>query len=286
MQDWLVVLLKAIVLYFLSFLLIRLMGPSNIARMTTFRLVNYIVIAIIVSLVSLNLVSNWEFGILTLGIWFVLTMALDYLSVKSKRVHDIVNGKSNILIDNGKIMEKNVSKARMTGEELLSLLRSKNAFNLADVEFAVMETNGEVNVLLKSDKKPVTPHDMGNPVAPRSQPQTVIMNGKIIDESLANIGLNRSWLNTEIEKLGVSLDNIFLGQADSSGDLYIDLFDDSLHIPKPKVKEMIYANLEKSHADLLSYALETEDKEMKKMYSDDAMLLDNTIEKLKPHLLH
>jgi hypothetical protein len=183
-------------------------------------------------------------------------------------------------------MEENMLQTRMTGEELLGALRSKNAFSLGDVEFAVMEPTGDINVLLKADKKPVTAHDLGNQVAPQSQTQTVILDGNVIDESLSNMGLNRNWLNMQLDSIGVSLDNIFIGQADSSGDLYIDLFDDSLQVPKPKVKELLHANLEKTHADLLSFALETDNKEAKSMYSKNAKELDEVIQKLKPYLLH
>lgn len=286
MQDWLIILLRAIGLYLLIFIIIRLMGKANPLKITPFKFINYTIIAIIASLVSLDMVENWAFGMLVLGVWVVFTVALDFLSLKSKQIHDIVNGKSNILIDKGKVMEENMLKARMTSEELLSFLRSKNAFNLADVEFAVMETTGDVNVLLKADKKPLTPHDMGNPVAPQSQTQTVIMDGNVIDESLSNMGLNRNWLNIQLENASVSLDNVFIGQADSSGELYVDLFDDSLQIPNPRVKDMLYATLEKSHADLLSFALETENKEAKGMYSKNAKQLDDAIQKLKPYLLN
>lgn len=286
MQDWLMILLRTIGLYILTFVIIRLLGKENPSKTTPFKFINYIIIAIIASLISLGLVDNWAFGLLVLGVWVVFTIALEFLSLKSKQIHDVVNGKSNILIDKGKVMEENMMKARMTSEELLSFLRSKDAFNLADVEFAIMETTGDVNVLLKADKKPLSPHDIGNQVAPQSQTQTVIMDGNIIDESLSNMGLNRSWLDMQLENVGVSLDNVFIGQADSSGELYVDLFDDSLQIPKPRVKDMLYANLEKSHADLLSFALATDDKEAKNMYSKNARQLDEVVQKLKPYLLH
>ncbi|MFZ5354373.1 MAG: DUF421 domain-containing protein [Bacillota bacterium] len=285
MKDWLIVLVQSVGLFFLSFVIIRLAGNANPSKMTGFKFVNYVIIAFIVALISLNIVDNKIFGMLTLGVWVILTVALDYLALKSKLIHDIINGRANILIDKGKVLEENMLKARMTGEELLSVLRSKNAFNLSDVEFAVMETTGEVNVLLKSDKKPVSPHDLGDQVAPQSQPQTVIMDGNVIDESLSNMGLNRNWLNMQLETLGISPDNVFMGQADSSGDLYIDLFDDSLQVPKPRVKEMLYANLEKIHADLLSFALETDDSGAKSVYTNNAQKLEKAIQKLKPFLI-
>jgi uncharacterized membrane protein YcaP (DUF421 family) len=286
MQDWLIILLKTIGLYLLTFIIIRLMGKTSPLRMAPFKFINYIIIAMFVVLISLNIVENWAFGILALGVWVVFTVALDYLSIKSKKIHDIVNGKSTILIDKGKVMEENILQTRMTGEELLGALRSKNAFSLGDVEFAVMESTGDINVLLKGDKQPVTAHDLGNQVAPQSQPQTVILDGNVIDESLSNMGLNRNWLNMQLDNIGVSLENVFIGQADSSGDLFIDLFDDALQVPTPRVKEMLYANLEKAHADLLSFALETDSKEAKMMYSKNAIKLDEVVQKLKPYLLN
>ena len=88
-------------------------------------------------------------------------------------------------------MEENLKRARMTGEELLRELRRKNIFNLSDVEFALLETTGEINAMLKSDKVPVTPRHLEWQVAPQSEPQTVIADGNILDQPLANIGLNR-----------------------------------------------------------------------------------------------
>jgi uncharacterized membrane protein YcaP (DUF421 family) len=197
-----------------------------------------------------------------------------------------VYGKETILIKNGKVMEENLSQVRFTGEELLRELRSKNVFNLMDVEFALMETTGEINMLLKSYKTPITPHDLGKQVSPQTESQTVILDGNIIDEALSNRGLNHGWLNTQLESLGVSLDNVFIGQVDSSGDLYVDLFEDSIQIPKPQVKELIYANLEKTQADLLSFALETQNPKTKDMYSNDAQKLQSIVKKLEPYLLH
>ncbi len=285
MKDWIEILLRSTTLFFLVLILVRIMGKRQIARMTPFHFVSYSVIAILAALISANIIKNIVFGFISLGVWVLFSIALDYLSLRSKLIHDLVNGRETILVKQGKVMEESLKQLRFTGEELLKELRFKNVFNLADVEFAVMESTGEMNVLLKSDKKPVTPYDLGEKVSPRSAPQTVILDGNIIDESLSTMGLNQRWLNTQLEGIGVSLDNVFIGQVDSSGDLYIDLFDDSIQIPEPKVKEMLYANLEKSQADLLSFSLETENKQAKSMYAADAGKLQKILEKLEPYLL-
>ncbi len=286
MKTWIEILVRSIGLFLLTLLFIRIMGKRQLAKMTPFNFISYTIISILVALISTNIIKNLAFGFISLGVWILFTIGLDYLCLASKLIHDWVYGKETILIKNGKVMEENLSQVRFTGEELLRELRSKNVFNLMDVEFALMESTGEINLLLKSDKTPITSHDLGKQVSPQSESQTVILDGNIIDEALTNRELNRGWLNTQLESLGVSLDNIFIGQVDSSGDLYVDLFEDSIQIPKPQVKELIYANLEKAQADLLSFALETENQKAKDMYSNDAQKLQNIVKKLEPYLLH
>lgn len=285
MQEWIQIILSSVSLFFLILLMTRIMGKRNIVRLTPFQFVNYIIIAVIAALISLNILTDFVLGLIALGVWVLLPIALDYLSIKSKWVHDVVNGKETVLIKHGKIMEDNLLQTRLTGEELLRELRSKNAFNLGDVEFAVMEDTGDINVFLKSHKKPVSAYDLGMKVAPQTEPQTVILDGNILHEPLASLGFNKEWLGIQLENTGVSLDNVFIGQVDSSGELYLDLFDDSVQMPQPKVKEMLYANFEKVQADLMIFSLETQNEAAKSMYSEHAETLKQLMKKLKPYLL-
>ncbi|MBU3197474.1 DUF421 domain-containing protein [Clostridium algidicarnis] len=285
MSIELMILLRTIILLFVTLILTRILGSGSMSNTTPFNFISYVVIAIIVSLMSLNIITNFFLGMIILLTWSLFSIALDYACMKSKWVHDMVNGKERILIKDGKVMEESLSKVRFTGEELLKELRSKGAFNLADVEFAIMETTGDINVGLKSDKSPITPYDLGIKISPKSQTQTVILDGNILDRGLTNMGLNQGWLKTKLEGMGVTLENIFIGQVDSSGDLYLDLFDDSIESPKSNAKELLYADLEKSEADFMSFSLETEDKAAKDMYIKNAEKLKQIIKKLKPYLL-
>jgi uncharacterized membrane protein YcaP (DUF421 family) len=285
MQEWAQILIKSITLFILVWAAMRLVGKRNINQINPLNFVSYIVIGIVGSLMSLNII-NLFFGFIVLLVWVAFPIALDYLSIKSRVMHQLINGKEAVLIKHGKIMEDNLMRVRMTGEDLLSQLRSRNAFNMADVEFAVMETNGIINPYLKSDKKPITPHDLGKKVAPQAEPQTIALDGNMLEEPLASLGLNPQWLSTELDKMGVSLENVFIAQVDSSGDLYIDLFGDAVELPQPKVKEMLYATLEKSQADLITFALQTEDKKAKAMYSKNSQRIEDILNKLRPYLLH
>lgn len=285
MQIWLQILIRSVFLFFSVLILIRLMGKKNIVRVTPFQFISYIIIAVITALLSVNMITNFAFGLISLGVWALLPIAMDYLSLKSKWIHDVVNGKETVLIKHGKIMEENLLDARITAEELLREIRSKKVFNLADVEFAVMENTGDVNVFNKSHKTPLSAYDLGIKVAPLAEPQTVILDGNILHEPLSSLGLNQEWLTIQLETTGVSIDNVFIGQIDSSGDLYLDLFDDSVQLPQPKVKEMVYANFEKSQADLMGFALETKNAAAKNMYGKNGEKLQQLMEKLKPYLL-
>jgi uncharacterized membrane protein YcaP (DUF421 family) len=285
MNSWLIILFNSIVLFFLSLVIAKYMKRKTLARATPFDFISYAVIAIIIVLISLNIIDNIYFGLTTLAVWALMPIILDYASMKSKWVYNLIHGKERVLVKNGKVMEDNLSKERITGQEFLQEMRSKKAFNLADVEFAVMESTGDINVSLKADKKPVTPYDLGKQVAPKAEPQPVILDGNILDEGLTNAGLNRGWLTTQLEIKGVSLENVFLGQVDSSGDLYVDLFDDMIQVPKTQVKEMLYASIQKSQADLVSFSLDCDNEDSKNMYSQSAEKLEKVMKKLEPYLL-
>jgi uncharacterized membrane protein YcaP (DUF421 family) len=210
---------------------------------------------------------------------------MEFLQLKSKTMRDLIDGTPRILIKNGKIMEDNLKKERITTDELMMQLRKKNVFLAADVEFAVMEPSGDINVLLMRENQPFTPKHLGIKVAPGQAPQAVIMDGKIIDEPLAAAGLSRGWLKTELDKIGVSYENVFLGQVDTYGQLYVDLFDDLLKVPQPQLKAVLFATLKKCEADLELFGLATKNKQAKQMYEQCSKELEKIIVELTP-LLH
>jgi hypothetical protein len=110
------------------------------------------------------------------------------------------------------------------------------------------------------------------------------MDGEIMDEPLATIGLNRGWLRTELEKAGVTLENVFIGQVDKNGELFLDLYDDKLKVPQPQVPKATYATLKKCQADLELFALSTRSEEAKSRYSWEAKRLQRVIDDLVPLL--
>ncbi|HER2169441.1 TPA: DUF421 domain-containing protein, partial [Streptococcus pyogenes] len=224
-----------------------------------------------------------------LGIVGILTFAAipfiaGYISLKSKSFRTFIEGKGTVFIKDGKIMEDNLKKERYTTDELLDLLRKKDVYQVSDVEFAVLEATGDLSVLLKKENQPLTAKDLNIAVSSVKEPQTVIMDGEILDEPLSTIGRNRGWLQTELEKLGVTIENVFLGQVNSYGELTVDLFDDQLQVPSPQERPLILATMKKCQADLELFALGTESKEAKQMYSKNSEKLQEAIDKVAPIL--
>jgi len=227
---------------------------------------------------------NIMHGIIVLILFGGVTYAVDVLSLKSKKFRDFAEGKSTVVIKDGKIMEDSLKKQYYTIDELNALLRKKNVFKLADVEFGILEPNGDLNVLLKKENQPLTPKDLNIKVANEKVPQTVIMDGKILDNALTEVSKNRGWLDIELKKLGVMLDNVFMAQVDSYGQLTVDVYDDKINVPSPQQKPLLMSALKKCQADLESFALQTDSKEAIKLYKVNAQKLQEAINLLIPYL--
>lgn len=284
MPEWLNIAARSTGFFALTLLFVRLIGKRLTSRLSIFDQINIFVLGAIAALVSVYPSIKVIDGFMALAVWSILPITIHLLSLKYKSIKDIFQGKETILINHGKILEDQLLEARLTPEDLLSQLRRKNVFKTADVEFAVLEPDGEVSVFLKRDRQPLTAKTMELKVSRESVPQTVMLDGVMMDEPLTALGLNRNWLHTELEKVGVAPENVFIAQVDSLGQLYLDLFDDVLQIPKPKTKELVYATLKKCQADCEVYALGTKQSEAKKMYGRSAGELEEVIQSLKPLL--
>ncbi|PTX58480.1 uncharacterized membrane protein YcaP (DUF421 family) [Melghirimyces profundicolus] len=284
MPEWIIVSLRTLLAVVVLFFMTKLLGKRQVSELSLFEYITGITIGSIAASICLDLNTSWYLGVLSLVIWSGITIGIEYLQLKSKKARDFIDHRGTVLIQNGKILEDNLKKIRITSDELLTRLRQKNMFKVADVEFAIMEPNGDINVFPTKENQPLTPKDLGIQIPHETVPQTVIMDGKILDHSLNNLGLNRRWLHTELDKAGVTVENVFLGQVDDMGELYLDLFDDTIQVPKPKTRQLLLATLQKALADVKGFALDTNDPKAKKMYRACQEKLEQVIAKVKPRL--
>lgn len=280
LPEWALVILRSVFILVILFAITKWLGKRQISQLSFFEYIAGMTIGDIAAQVSTGLDSKFFHGVFAILIFAVVPFFTGILSLKNKTARDFFEGKSTVLIKDGKILEDNLKKEKYTSDELLELLRGKDAFSVADVEFAVLEPSGELNVLLKKDRQPLTAKDIGLKVPNEKETQTVIMDGTILDEPLSSSGHNRAWLHTELEKLGVVIENVFLGQVDSYGQLTIDIYNDKIQMPSPQNKPLLLASLKKCHADLELFSLETKSKSASEMYSKNAKQIEKILNKV------
>ncbi|AIM15240.1 membrane protein [Bacillus sp. X1(2014)] len=284
MNEWSDLLFRTFLFILCLFLVTKLLGKKQISQLTFFEYISGITIGSIAGEAITGLEKNLLQGLTAIVIFGVVTYLADYLSLKSKKFRNWVEGKGTVVIKDGKILEDNLKKERYTVDELSSLLRQQNIFNVADVEFALIEPEGRISALLKKEHRPLTPKDLQMKMPNEKEPQTVIIDGKILDGELTEAGKGRGWLYSELEKLGVTLDNVFMGQVNSYGELTVDLYDDKIQVPSPAQRPLLLASLKKAQADLEIFSLSTDCEKSKAMYKKNADLLQETINKLSPFL--
>ncbi|MBB6638490.1 DUF421 domain-containing protein [Cohnella thailandensis] len=284
MPDWSVIAIRSLGALIMLFLLTRILGKKQISQLTFFEYILGITLGDLAGFISTDIEANYLHGVVAMLVWFLIPLVVELLALKSKKMRQLFEGSGRVMVKEGKVLEDNLKKERLSLDELLEQMRGKNVFNVADVEFAVMETNGELSILLKKENQPLTPKTFGIKSVNEVEPQTVVMDGDILDEPLATIGLNRGWLTTELEKIGVSVENVFLAQVDAYQQLYVDLYDDKIKVPAPQGKALLLATLKKTQADLELFAAATRNEEAKLMYERSSQEMASVIDSLTPML--
>ncbi|WP_459501809.1 DUF421 domain-containing protein [Bacillus sp. C1] len=279
LPDWLIVIIRSFAILIILFSITKLLGKRQISQLSFFEYVAGLTIGNIAAEVSTGLERNFWHGISSMLVFSLIPFFAGLIALKNKHLRNFIEGKATVFIKDGKVLEDNLKKENYTIDELLELLRQRSVFNISDVEFAVLESGGELNVLLKRDKQPLTPKDIGLQVAPAKETQTVIMDGNVLDEPLSASGHNRAWLHAELEKIGVVIENVFLGQVDSYGQLTVDIYDDKIQIPSPQAKPLLLASLKKCQADLELFSLETKSKSASQMYNENAKQIEKILNK-------
>lgn len=205
----------------------RILGKQQVSQLTFF---DYI-IGITVGSVAADIIDfdrDLLIQITGLASWMGSALLLQLITLKSRKLSKLIDSDPVVVIKNGKILEQNMAKMRYTTKELMEQLRLKGAFNLGDVEFAILETNGDLSVLKKSQHQPVTPKDMNMPTQYTGLPVQVILEGEVIRENLVKSGVSLNWLLGEVKKQGITnIKDIFVASLDTSGNLYIDRYNDA-----------------------------------------------------------
>jgi uncharacterized membrane protein YcaP (DUF421 family) len=200
------------------------MGKQQVAQLTFFDYVVGITIGSIASTLSVQVNENTFATLAGMGTWTILAILVASLGIRSAWIRKVVDGEATVVIENGKILEKNLKRIRIPIDELLSELRSKEVFNISDVEFAMFEASGKISIQKKSQKQPLTPGDMNVPTQYDGMPTNLIMDGTILTSALKSLNLSNAWLHHQLAKKNIlDASGVSLAQLDTKGNLYVDI---------------------------------------------------------------
>jgi uncharacterized membrane protein YcaP (DUF421 family) len=216
---------RAAAAFFVLLLLTRLMGRKQISQLTFFNYITGISIGAVAGSLSVDSNIKLSTGIGSLITWCGLTLIVGFIDIKSRKFRLFLDGQPSIIIKQGKIMEHELKKMRLDMDELNLLLRTKDVFSITDVNYAIFEKNGELSVLLKDTKQPLKQEDIPVQQARKQHtpiPIQLIADGKVIEDNLIQLNLNRNWLDEQLSQSGTTLSEVFYAELQKDGSLYID----------------------------------------------------------------
>lgn len=216
----LITFIRAIILYVVVLITMRLMGKREIGQLQPFELAISIMIADLASVPMSELGIPITNGIIPILALLVIYMFISILNMKSVNFRKVMSGKPSLLIYRGKIDEKALKKESITINELQERLRVDNIFNLGDVEYAILETNGELTVIQKPEKRALTPQDLNINPYYEGIPYDLVVEGVVMHENLKSIGKNEIWLNKQLKQFDATIEDTLVATIDGKGQFF------------------------------------------------------------------
>lgn len=211
---------RSIFLYIIVLIVMRLMGKREIGQLQPFELAISIMIADLATIPMADTGIPIGNGIIPILGLLVMHLLISLINLKSIKLREIICGKPRILIYRGKIQEEALIKERFTINELQERIRSQNIVNLGDVEYAILETSGQITVIEKPNKRQATPEDFGIMPEYEGIPYDLIVDGKIMKKNLKAIGKSYNWLKEEINKFGFNPEDALVATIDGKNQIF------------------------------------------------------------------
>lgn len=217
----LTLVIRSVIIYCIVLFAVRLMGKRQIGDMQPFELVITLIIADLACIPMSDVSIPIIFGIVPLLTLVILHHLFTLLNRKSVLVRKILNGKPIIVMDEKGINYKALKSLNMTLNDLTEGLRGANCFNLQDVAYAIVETNGNISVLLKTNVSPATKEDIKK-IDEQSCLNIILVNdGKIINENMQNLGLKQDFIDNILQKQQTkNLKDVLILTINSNGEVY------------------------------------------------------------------
>lgn len=219
-----IVLIRAIILYFVVVFIMRIMGKRQIGQLQPFELVIALMVSELAAMPMQNTSIPLFHGIIPIVTLLVLQVFISTLQLKSESARIVFCGKPSILIEKGEININELKNNRLNLNDLLEELRLKGYYNLEDIEYVILETGGQISIIPKNEVEPASRKDMKIKSSQNLLPVTLILDGKVNNKNLKMIDKDMSWLDNQLSKQKIlSTDQVFLALLDSQGKLVYQL---------------------------------------------------------------
>lgn len=211
---------RSIIIYIIVLIVMRLMGKREIGQMQPFELAISIMIADLASIPMTDIGIPISNGIIPIMGLLVMHLVISVLNMKSGTLRGLICGKPTILIYRGKIDEEKLRAERLTLNELEEKLRSNNVMNLGDVEYAILETSGDISVIQKPNKKTTTPEDFNIMPEYEGISYDLVIDGKVMQDNLNKLDKSYEWLKTQTEKFQMKPEEALIVTVNGKGDIF------------------------------------------------------------------
>lgn len=220
----LLIIARTLILFLAVLIVMRIMGKREIGQLQPFELVVALMIADLAAIPMQDTGLPLLGGIIPIVVLMLAQVTLAYITMLNGKGRTLVCGRPSVLVENGRLVEEELRKQRYNINDLLVQLRDKEYYNLGDVEFAILETNGQLSVIPKSQKRPLQPSDLSIDTSYEGVPMTLIMDGQVLTDNLKKVQLDEAWLRAELKKFGIKRPkDVFFASLDTSGKLYYQL---------------------------------------------------------------
>ena len=215
------IFVRALILYIIVLIAIRLMGKREIGQLQPFELVVTIMIADLASVPMQDIGIPLLQGVIPILALLVGQLILSMINIKSGVARRIISGKPTVLISNGKIIEKKLKAQKYTMDGLLEQLRVSGYTNIADVEYAILETSGEISIIPKTESLPATKKDMNIKTEKAGYFRPVVIDGSYIEGNIEDLKISKEQVDGILKNNKLSLEDTFLFLKDENGKTYI-----------------------------------------------------------------
>lgn len=212
--------IRTITLYILVLIVMRFMGKREIGQLQPFELAISIMIADLATIPMAETGIPISSGVVPILGLLVMHLTISVINLKSIKMREIICGKPAILIYRGRIQEKTMKKERFTINELEERLRGYNVTNIGDIEYAILETSGQISILQKPNKRNAIPEDFGIMPEYEGIAYDLVIDGKIMKENLEKLDKDYNWLLKQVEPFGIKPEEALIATIDGKGNFF------------------------------------------------------------------